>query len=60
MLPNRHNVREKPVEKRSSSGWLLQAAIILFAASIALTWQTPGYWAHKFMPSASPTKARNA
>jgi hypothetical protein len=58
MMPERHRFREKPVDKRSNSGWITQVAVVLLIAAGFLAWQSPAYWAQKWMPNVAAAKAR--
>jgi len=60
MRPERHRFHEKPAEKRSDTGWVLQVAVVLLVAAAFLAWQSPLYWAQKPVLSAPPAKARAA
>jgi hypothetical protein len=58
MMPERFRFHEKAVDRRPSSGWVTQVAIVFLVAAAFLAWQSPAYWAQKLMPHGAPASWR--
>ncbi len=57
-MPMNYRLEEKPEKPRATNNVIVQISVVLLVAAAVLTWQTPAYWAQKFIPSAPVAKAR--
>ncbi len=56
-MPMNYRFQEKPDPPRATNNVIVQISVVLLVAAAVLAWQTPVYWAQRFIPTAHPAKA---
>ncbi len=57
-MPMNYRFEEKPERPRATNNLIVQISVVFLVAAAVLAWQTPIYWAQRFVPHAQAVKAR--